>query len=117
MNDVRSQKYIDWLSSKNKILNICIYIVFILVVPYSANSAVFNISSGDVAGLNDAINSANDTEDEPDTINLEAGTYTLTTPDNFTFGGTGFPSIISPITIIGAGSASTIIERDSGPSV
>lgn len=116
MKNVKGQKYIDWLSGKNKILNICVYIVFVLVVPCTANSAVFNISSGDVAGLIDAINAAN-ANAEPDTINLEAGTYTLTDPDNFTGNGLGFPVIISPITIVGSGAASTIIERDSGPSV
>ncbi len=64
MENVRSQKYIDWLSSKNNILNICIYIVFILVVPYSANSVVFDIADGDVAGLIAAIKTANGNKEE-----------------------------------------------------
>ncbi len=64
MNDVRSQKYIDWLSSKNKILNICMYIVFILAVPCSANSAVFDIADGDVAVLIAAIKTANGNKEE-----------------------------------------------------
>ena len=64
MNDVRSQKYIDCLSSKNKILNICMYIVFILVVPCAANSVVFDIADGDVAGLIAAIKTANGNKEE-----------------------------------------------------
>jgi len=109
MNNVRVQKHIDWVSSKNKILYICMYIVFILVVPCTANSAVFNVPSGNVAALIDAINDAT-LNDDPDTIILEAGTYTLTEKQ---FGSdNGLPSIFGPVDIIGQGQTTTIIERD-----
>src|SRR5438045_3054904 len=43
-------------------------------------AATFNIPDGDVAGLIAAINTAN-TNNQDDTINLAAGTYTLTAVD------------------------------------
>jgi hypothetical protein len=49
-----------------------------------AYAAVFNVASGDVAGLIAAINAAN-ANGEENTINLTPGTYTLTAIDNGTF--------------------------------
>ena len=79
----------------------------VLAVPGSANSAVFNVPSGDVVALINAINQAN-ANGEADTINLGGGTYTLTEPNNNIDGPTGLPSITSNITLNGSG---TIIER------
>src|SRR5262249_20276363 len=69
----------------------------------------FNIASGDVAGLIAAIDTAN-ANGEADTINLAAGTYTLTTAP-YAGGNAGLPTITSEIAIIGAGAATTTIER------
>lgn len=88
---------------------LCFISQLLLTVP--ASSAVFNVSSGDVAGLIAAINAANGNGEE-NTIILEAGTYTLTVVDNNTDGPTGLPSITDIQTIHGAGAATTIIERD-----
>jgi hypothetical protein len=57
----------------------CVFLIALVAVAPPAGAAVFNVASGDVAGLIAAIDSANATA-EPDTINLAAGTYTLTTP-------------------------------------
>ena len=57
-----------------------------------AHSAVFNISSGDVAGLIAAINEANVNGDE-NTINLAAGTYIVTAVNNSVDGANGLPSV------------------------
>ncbi len=51
-----------------------------------------------------------------DTINLPAGTYTLTVGNVTPDGPAGLPSVASEITIVGAGAATTIIQRDSGAS-
>jgi hypothetical protein len=91
------------------------FIILILLLPLSTHSAVFNVSSGDVGALIDAINTAN-SNGEADTINLPAGTYSLTDADNFFNGGNGFPTISSEIKIVGSGSATTIIERNSASS-
>ena len=86
-----------------------ILLLFLLSAP--AYSAVFNISSGDVTGLIAAINTANQNGQE-NTINLEPGTYTLTTINNEDFGPSGLPSIIGEININGGNAKATIIERD-----
>ena len=55
-----------------------------------------------------------------DTIQLPAGTYTLSAVDNTetNFGtSNGLPLIVSPITIQGAGAATTIIERSSAAGI
>ena len=64
-----------------------------------------------------AINQANATS-EPDTINLESGTYSFTEPDstepvNLTDGANALPSIKSNITINGVADTTnpTVIER------
>lgn len=91
-----------------------LYIVFTLITPRIVNAAVFNIPSGNVNALINAINEAN-SNGEDDTIKLKAGTYTLTSVDNNTDGANGLPSISSKITINGAGADSTIIERQRNP--
>src|SRR5262249_36414732 len=75
-----------------------------------AGAAVFNIAAGDVPGLIAAVNAANTTA-EPDTINLAAGTYTLITPQADQ---TGLPEITTDIQIVGAGSGTTVLTRNSG---
>ena len=66
-----------------------------------------------VAYLIDAINEAN-ANGEENIITLAAGTYTLTASNNGTVGDTnGLPVIMSHLTILGAGAATTIIERDT----
>jgi uncharacterized repeat protein (TIGR01451 family) len=67
-------------------------------------------AAGDVACLIAAIHLANSTP-EADTIQLAAGTYTLTTADNITDEANGLPSIMSAVTIQGAGADQTIVER------
>ena len=79
-----------------------------------ACAAVFNVSSGDVTGLIAAINAANANGQE-NTINLEPGTYSLTTINNNTDGPNGLPSVTSTLTIQGVGGAEiTIVQRDAG---
>ncbi|HEX9830980.1 MAG TPA: hypothetical protein VGA94_04770, partial [Thermodesulfobacteriota bacterium] len=60
-------------------VQIVTYIVFALAMPHSVNAAVFNCST--VFCLINSINTAN-TNGEDDTINLAAGTYTLTAVNN-----------------------------------
>jgi hypothetical protein len=75
-------------------------------------TAVFNVASGDVAGLIAAIKAAN-ANDEQNTINLAPGTYTLTAIDNSRSAGdaNGLPVITGTITINGGDAETTIIER------
>jgi hypothetical protein len=61
-----------------------------------------------MACLIQAIHTANG-NGQTNTIHLEAGTYTLTAIDN---GTNGLPVIESPLTLVGAGSETTSIERD-----
>ena len=75
-------------------------------------AAAIECAAGDVACLITAINTAN-ASGAPTTIQLQAGTYTLTAPDNDTDGSNGLPSITSPLTIVGAGIGNTIIEREA----
>jgi hypothetical protein len=87
-------------------------VALVLLAP--AQAAVFDIAPGDVTALIAAINAANGNGEE-NTINLAAGTYTLTAVDNDTDGPNGLPSITSalPLTLRGVGAESTIIERGS----
>jgi hypothetical protein len=84
--------------------------LFFSFVP--AYSAVFNISSGDVAGLISAINAANSNGEE-NTIYLAPGVYSLTAVNNSTNGPNGLPSIASRLTIQGLGAETTVIERNA----
>lgn len=90
------------------------YIIFVVATPQVAPAAVFNCST--VTCLKNRINQANSTA-VADTINLAAGTYTLTQVNNRTDEANGLPSITSKITIKGAGANATIIKRSaSAPS-
>src|SRR5262249_45318476 len=84
--------------------------------PVPVHAAEFFCSSGNVTCLIAAINQAN-TQAGPDTINLDPGTYTLTSINNVTNGNNGLPSITSDITINGEDAATTIIERGLGAPV
>ena len=75
----------------------------------AVQAKTFHCGAGDVQCLIDAINAAN-ANGQKNTIRLEAGTYTLTTPDN---PDNGLPVITSPLTITGQGSETTVIERDA----
>jgi hypothetical protein len=59
-----------------------------------------------------AINAANSNGDE-NTISLESVTYTLTSIENDTQGSNGLPPVSSALSIVGAGAADTVIERDN----
>jgi hypothetical protein len=105
-----------WLCRLISNVSMVTCIVFALSVSQPVCAKVFNISLGDVTKLIKAINKAN-ANGQDNTINLEAGTYTLMAVDNDTDGPNGLPSITSNITINGAGADITIIERDtSAPS-
>ena len=84
--------------------------VVVLGLARLASAALFTCASGDVACLITAINTSN-ANGESNLIRLAAGTYSLTAVDNDTDGSNGLPSITSPLTIGGDGSANTIIER------
>lgn len=93
-------------------------------LPPTAPGQQFDCATGDVQCLIQAINAANADTRNHDTINLAAGTYTLTAVNNTTDGPNGLPSIRGPITLNGeadsasSGSAAagprTIIERAPG---
>jgi hypothetical protein len=87
-----------------------VFTVFISLTP-TAQAAFFNIPSGDVTALIEALNAA-DSNNEDDTITLEEGTYNLTEVDNTTDGANGLPVITGNVTIVGVGAESTIIKRD-----
>lgn len=81
-------------------------------LPATARAATFNVAAGDVSGLIAAIDAAN-ANGEADTINLAAGTYSLTSGP---YGGAGLPAITTEIALVGADAATTVIERaPSGP--
>ncbi len=81
------------------------------VAEYCSKSDVtINVSSGDVEGLVDAINTANSVGDA--IINLEPGTYTLTSINNDTNGFNGLPSITAKVCLSGRNADTTIITRD-----
>jgi hypothetical protein len=83
-----------------------------LVLSYPGQAAEFRCASEDVACVREAIHTAN-ANGEANTITLAAGTYTLTSVDNLTEGTNVLPSIISPLTIQGAGAGVTILEQDT----
>jgi hypothetical protein len=85
-----------------------------LGLPLSVQAETFRCGAGDVPCLIAAINEAN-ANGTKNTIRLEAGTYTLTAPDNFFVGSNGLPVITSPLTITGRGAETTIIERADNP--
>ena len=79
------------------------------LLPSLGRAAVFNVASGDTAGLIAAIDAAN-ANGEADTINLAAGTYTSVPSTSANV----LPTITSEIAIVGAGAAATTIQRDPG---
>lgn len=108
----RNGRFGIWLSCYIPRVLVFTCILFAPVLERPVYAAVFNIASSDVAGLINAINTANSNGQE-NTINMAAGTYTLVAVDNNTDGPNGLPSITSNITINGAGANTTIIERAS----
>ena len=92
-------------------LSIFCLCLFVFSASADVHAAVFNVASGDVAGLIVAINQAN-VNGQDDTIHLAAGVYTLQAINNRLGGLNGLPAISSKITIRGASAATTIIERD-----
>jgi hypothetical protein len=96
---------------------LCSFLCAILLttVVQISTAATFSCAAGDVSCLITAIQTANRTP-EPDTIQLAAGTYTLTAPDNATqaCGANGLPVITSPLTIQGQGADLTAMRRDPG---
>jgi hypothetical protein len=93
-------------------LGMVVSFIPILGLLESIHAAEFFCPAGNVTCLIAAINASNQNFQQ-NTINLEAGTYTLTTPDNETDGPNGLPSITGRITIRGQGNSQTAIERDS----
>ncbi len=92
------------------IVQLVIFLIFILASPRSAYSVPCNANN--VVSLINTIIAANIGNCDNDTINLAAGTYTLTAVNNNTDGPNGLPSITSNITINCAGASTTIIERN-----
>jgi hypothetical protein len=86
-------------------------IIVVLAFVHPTRAATF--TCGDVECLIAAIDTAN-TNSEDDTINLATGTYTLMIVNNSdpNLGFNGLPGITSNISIIGAGTDATVIERD-----
>jgi hypothetical protein len=85
--------------------------LFLLLSTIPAHSRVFNIPSGDVTALINAINRANSNGEE-NTINLEPGTYSLIAVDNGSGpDANGLPVITGVIGIIGSGAQTTILKR------
>lgn len=90
-------------------------LIGLLVLSRGSHAAEFTCAAGDVACLIDAIRAAN-ANGEANTLTLEAGTYTLTTPDNNTDGPNDLPSVTSPLTIRGAGGDDATVIAGSGTS-
>ena len=104
----RSLVALFWIS-----VPVIAYTICALATLWPAHAAVFNIPSGDVPALINAMNTAN-SNGEDNTINLAVGTYILTAVDNIFDGENGLPTITSTITINGAGADSTVIARGAG---
>jgi hypothetical protein len=83
---------------------------FYTFAPVEANSSDFFCS--DVTCLIAAMNEAN-TIGGVNTINLDPGSYTLTSVNNVQQGANGLPLVTNELTINGVDAATTIIERDS----
>lgn len=98
-----------WSLRLNLVVQITLCSIITLITCGHAHGANYNCSSGDVSCLMESINTAN-ANSEGDTIELEAGIFTLTSVDGYNDGANGLPSITSNITIRGADV--TIIERD-----
>jgi hypothetical protein len=73
-------------------------------------TTTYTVAAGDVATLIADINAANTNgTNTPTTINLTAGTYDFTAPNNNTFGPNALPVVTGNITINGNGA---VLERD-----
>ena len=86
----------------SKMPRICLRILLasvMLVLSAPTYASTFTCSSGDVACLIAAINTANTNGEPENTIRLSPGTYTLTAVDNDTQGPNGLPSVTSTLTI------------------
>lgn len=83
--------------------------ILVLAIPYSVRAAVFNVPSGNTSVLVAAINMANNNR-QADTINLAAGTYTLTEASSL-------PEIVTMIRIIGEGAGNTVIDGNGAGSM
>ena len=97
-----------WSSYITSTIFLATYIIFVLATTPLVHATVFNCSN--VTCLISKINQANSTT-VADTINLAAGTYTLTSINNLNNGENGLPLITSKLTIVGVGVNSTIIKR------
>jgi hypothetical protein len=91
-------------------LSLVVAVCAFVTIAVQSYAATFRCPSGNVACLIAAIHSANGTP-EPDTIQLAAGMYTLTSADS---SGRGLPPITSPVTIQGNGATVTVLERAEG---
>jgi Right handed beta helix region len=98
------------MRSRPQIRMLVLFAVASAASPPVVHGAVFNVAGGDVAGLIAAVDAAN-ANGEADTINLGAGTYTLTSAQAPS---TGLPEVTTEIDIVGAGAASTVVTRDPG---
>ena len=95
-----------------KVSHLFLYLYFLLGTAY-ANAETFDVPSGDVGQLIDAINQANE-NDEEDVINLEAGEYLLVDPiEGYALVDTALPVIRSAITIRGVGSGFAEAEMNT----
>lgn len=102
-----------WLSWFVPSVLVVVFIAFELVFVQPVYAAAFIISSGDDAGLVNAINTAN-SNGQVNTIYLRPGTYTLTAVNNKnTDGANGLPSITSKMTIKGADAKTTVVQRNA----
>ncbi|MCT7989543.1 DUF4347 domain-containing protein [Laspinema olomoucense] len=81
------------------------------IAAYNAVLETYNVSAGNVTGLIQAIT---DAKNQDSIINLEKGTYTLTTSDNSILGANGLPSIqTGTLTINGNGAE--IVRAENAP--
>ena len=81
-------------------------------VAHATSYLVTTTTDGGAGSLRDAISQAN-ANPGPDTINVPAGTYTLTIAGaSEDVNATGDLDVTGPTTIIGAGSGSTIIDAN-----
>src|SRR6267142_2931930 len=83
-----------------------------LAPPYSVEAKTFYCRAGDVQCFIASITEANASAKQKNTINLEAGVYTLVDVNNTTDGPNGLPSITGSLAIRGVGNDLTRIERN-----
>jgi hypothetical protein len=100
-------------SALNWLYRMSAFIIFLTLTlaRHSSEAAVFTVPSGDTSALISAINSAN-ANAEDDTINLAAGTYSLTLFDP-EVDIAGLSPVTGVITINGSSTGVTVIERSA----